>query len=88
MMPFMRTTIDIKDAILDALKERAHLEKRPMTKVVNDVLEKGLAAPTKQTKKVRLKTYGLGIRPAFRGMSLNQVYDQLETEDHLRVAEE
>ncbi|MEO0509286.1 MAG: hypothetical protein AAF065_05460 [Verrucomicrobiota bacterium] len=58
-----------------------------MTKVVNEILERGLSTPSKPKKRVRLKTHAVGIRPAYRGISLNQVYDQLETEEYLHVAE-
>ena len=84
----MRTTIDINDALLDSLKEKAKTEGRPMTKIVNETLERGLCSPEKSKKKVRIKTHAVGIRPAYRGMSMNQMYDQLESEDHLKVAEE
>lgn len=88
MMRIMRTTIDINDALLDKLKERALEEQRPMTKIVNETLEKGLSAPPKNKKKIRIQTHAVGIRPAYRGMSMNQMYDQLESQDHLKVAEE
>lgn len=87
-MRFMRTTIDINDAILDALKQRAKTEGRPMTKVVNDTLERGLSTGPKPKKKVRIKTHAVGIRAAYRGMSMNQLYDQIESDHHLKVAEE
>lgn len=87
-MHIMRTTIDIKNALLDKLKQRALEEQRPMTKIVNETLEKGLSTPTKNKKKVHLQTHAVGIRPAYRGMSMNQMYDQLESQDHLKVAEE
>ncbi|PXA03518.1 hypothetical protein DDZ13_11070 [Coraliomargarita sinensis] len=88
MMRFIRTTIDINDALLDALKQRARTEGRPMTKIVQETLERGLSAPSKEIKRRRIKTHAVGIRAAYRGMSMNQVYDQLESEDHLKVAEE
>ena len=87
-MRFMRTTIDINDALLDTLKQRARHEGRPMTKVLNEALERGLAAASKRKKKVRIKTHAVGIRPAYRGMSMNQLYDQIESDHHLKVAEE
>jgi hypothetical protein len=87
MMRLMRTTFDINDALLDSLKEQAKSEGRPVTRIVNETLERGLAGESKNKKKVRIKTHGVGIRPAYRGMSMNQMYDQLESEAHLKVAE-
>jgi hypothetical protein len=86
-MHFMRTTIDINDALLDRLKEVAREQGRPVTKLVNEVLERGLSSPKRKPPKIRIQTYPVGIRPAYRGMSMNQMYDQLETEDYLKVAE-
>jgi len=86
-MRYMRTTLDINDALLGLLKEQAKSEGRPVTKIVNEILERGLAADPKTKKKVRIKTHAVGIRPAYRSMSMNQMYDQLESEAHLKVAE-
>lgn len=55
MMRFMRTTIDINDALLDSLKELAKSEGRLVTKIVNETLERGLAAELNSKKKVRIK---------------------------------
>jgi hypothetical protein len=89
MVFFMRTTLNINDALLDELKERARQDKRPMTKIVEETLRKGLSAtsPTSAPKK-SIRTYAVGIKPAYQGMSMNQLYDQLESEDQFKVAEE
>jgi hypothetical protein len=84
----MRTTINISDALLEELKERSRSSRRPMTAVVNEVLARGLAAGPARAGPVRIPTFKVGIKPAYRGMSLNQLYDQLEAEDGLKVAEE
>lgn len=84
----MRTTIDINDATLATLKERAAASKRPFRQVVEETLQLGLAAKPKSTRPVRIPTYPVGIKAAYRGMSLNQLYDQVEAEKHLKLAEE
>jgi hypothetical protein len=38
-------------------------------------------------RKIRIKAYPAGIKAACRGMSLNQLYDQLEAERTLKAAE-
>lgn len=83
----MRTTIDISDAILAELRKKALENRRPFRRVVEETLQLGLAAEQKSAKPVILKTYPVGIKAAYRGVSLNQLYDQLESEDNLRVAE-
>jgi hypothetical protein len=88
MMFFMRTTLNINDALLNELKERARKEKRPMTKVIEETLRNGLSAsPSQPSKKRKIRTHAVGIKPAYRGMSMNQLYDQLESEDRFKVAE-
>jgi hypothetical protein len=84
----MRTTIDISDALLAELRQRAAKTGQPFRKVVEEALQLGLAGKAKATRKPSLPTYPVGIKPAYRGVSLNQLYDQLEAESHLKVAEE
>jgi hypothetical protein len=84
----MRTTIDINDALLTELRQRASKTGKPFKKVVEETLQLGLAGKSKAVRKPRLATYPVGIKPAYRGVSLNQLYDQLEAENHLNVAEE
>lgn len=84
----MRTTIDINDALLAELRQRAAKTGQPLRQVVEDVLQIGLAGTPKLPKKPHVPTYPVGIKPAYRGVSLNQLYDQLEAENHLQVAEE
>jgi len=90
MMLLMRTTLNINDALLEELKNRARAENRPMKKIVEETLRRGLAQSVQpNTKRKRhIKSYPVGIKPAYRGMSMNQLYDQLESEDQFKVAEE
>lgn len=87
MMRIMRTTIDINDAILEELKTRARNQRLPLRKVVDAALRCGLRAPTPDKPELEIPVFAVGIKPAYRGVSMNQLYDQLESEDHLKVAE-
>lgn len=87
MMLFMRTTFDINDALLEELREQSRLRKQSMRRVLEDTLRRGLAAPVTPDHPVRLTTFPIGIKPAYQGMSMNQLYDQVESEDTLKVAE-
>lgn len=87
MMSLMRTTFNISDAVLDALRDRARELKRPLNKVVEDSLQRGLAAAAQPAPPIKIPTFSVGIKPAYRGMSMNQLYDQLEAEDITKVAE-
>jgi hypothetical protein len=90
MMRFMRTTLNISDGLLEELRELARTEKLPMTKVVEKTLRRGLSkgADPDSRYQPQMRTYEVGIKPAYRGMSMNQLYDQLESETTLEVAEE
>ena len=81
MMPKMRTTLNISDALLEELKDRARRSGRPMRQVLEQALRRGLSADEASSPKpVAIKPFRLGLKPAHRGMSLNQIYDQLEAE--------
>jgi hypothetical protein len=82
----MRTTIDISDGLLHELREVSRRRKRPFREVLEETLQRGLSAQSAplRGRPTRLKTYRVGIKPAYRGTSMNQLYDQLEADDALR----
>jgi hypothetical protein len=90
MMLFMRTTLNINDGLLEELRELARSEKLPMTKVVERTLRRGLSkgSAVGSGYQPQMSTYEVGIKPAYQGMSMNQLYDQLESETILGVTEE
>lgn len=80
----MRTTINISDGILSELREIARKRRRPFREIVEETLQKGLGAaatPSTHGKPVRIQTHRVGVKPAYHGLSLNQLYDQIEAED-------
>ncbi len=83
----MRTTINISEGILEELRSLAESSGRPFRKVMEETLQRGLAARPTARARVTIESYPVGIKPAFKGMSMNQVYDQLEAEETLKVAE-
>jgi hypothetical protein len=74
----MRIAIDINDAILAKLREKAVRSRRPICQVVEGVLKLGLAVKPTSANPAQ-KTYPVGIKTAFRGVRMNQCYDQLES---------
>lgn len=78
----MRTTIDINDALLKELRKRAKRTGRSFRELVEESLQLGLAQSSKPKPKKRfeVKTHALALKPGFRGVSLNQIYDQIEAE--------
>lgn len=78
----MRTTINISDGILSELRERARQRKRPFREIVEETIQRGLGAvPPSSEKTVTLQTHRVGIKPAYQGLSMNQLFDQIESED-------
>jgi len=81
MMPSMRTTLNISDALLEELRDRSRRSGRPLRQVVEDALRRGLSSGEADGGRVRIAPFRLGVKPAWRGMSMNQLYDQLEVEN-------
>jgi hypothetical protein len=77
---FVRTTLDISDATLRELRRRAADEGRPFKAVVEEALQAGLAARRRHRRRFRVVPLNPGIKPAYRALSMNQLYDQLEAE--------
>lgn len=78
----MRTTIDISDALLRDLREQAAASRRPFRAVVEEALQRGLAAFSAEPagRRVRIVPHPAGIKAPYRAMSMNQLCDQLESE--------
>lgn len=78
----MRTTINISDGILTELHERARQRRRPFREILEETIQRGLSAtPPSSVQPVNIQTHRVGIKPAYQGLSLNQLYDQIEAED-------
>jgi len=81
----VRTTINISDGILSELHERARQRRRPFREILEETLQRGLSAsPPSSVKQVSIQTHHLGIKPAYQGVSMNQLYDQIEAEDAVK----
>lgn len=82
----MRTTVDINDALLRELRERSRLQDRSFRDLLEHTLRVGLAQMDKpgEHARFRVSPHALGIKPGFRGMSMSQLYDQIEAEDTAR----
>ena len=77
----VRTTINISDGILSELHERARQRRRPFREILEETIQRGLSATTPSSEKhVSIQTHRVGIKPAYRGLSMNQLYDQIEAE--------
>jgi predicted DNA-binding ribbon-helix-helix protein len=56
-----RTTLILEDACMDALKDLAHREGRPLTRVVNEILVEGVRRRARRPAiRVRIPTFRMG----------------------------
>lgn len=78
----MRTTLTLDDDIADSLKERARLLDLPFRQVVNDALRRGISPAVQEDRSVlRVTPLRGGFRPGVDPLRLNQLNDQLETQE-------
>jgi hypothetical protein len=73
MMLFMRTTLNISDALLEELREQSQRTGRTLRQVTEDALRRGLSSQDAPARKVRITPFRVGVKPAYRGMSMNQL---------------
>jgi len=78
----MRTILDINDAALAELRAKAAVEGKPFKKLVNETLRLGMAAKSPKPMRFRVIPLNPSIKPAYLGLSMNQLYDPLEAETH------
>jgi hypothetical protein len=78
----VRTTLNINDALLKELRQYANSSGKTFRSVVEQALVLGLAQQmrAKPKRKFRVRPHSLQMKPGFRGMSMNQLYDQIESE--------
>lgn len=85
----MRTTLTIDDDLAGILQQRARQEGRSFKEVVNSLLRAGIAAsgePAEPRRKIDVVTRPLGLKAGYDPDKLNQLVDELESEDLLRKA--
>ena len=81
----MRTTLTLDPDVAQKLKARTAAEKTTFKRVVNQALRRGLSAPEKGAKKpFRVMAHSMGLRPGVDVHKLNQLADEMETQDFVR----
>ena len=79
----MRTTLTLDDDLADSLKEQARSQNKPFKRVVNDTLRRGMSPGSESPPMPRYRVVPnqSGLAPGVDPMKLNQLNDQLETEE-------
>ena len=75
--------MNISDALLADLKARASETGGTFREVLEETLRLGLAAGRSGRLEFRVKAHPLGLKRGYHGVSLNQLYDQMEAEGSL-----
>ncbi len=79
----MRTTLTIDDDLAAQIQEKRRRHGYSLKRVINSLLREGLQSRQErpQAKKYRTRVRKLGLRPGFDPVKLNQLVDELETEE-------
>ncbi|OFX21527.1 MAG: hypothetical protein A2V77_05270 [Anaeromyxobacter sp. RBG_16_69_14] len=82
----MRTTVTLDPDVATKLKQLAHKSRRSFKAVLNESLRRGLAAQARSAtaSPFVVEPHSGGFRPGVDPAKLNQLVDQLETEDFAR----
>jgi uncharacterized protein with von Willebrand factor type A (vWA) domain len=74
----MRTTLDIEDALLRRLKEKAAREGQTLQRVANDLLRQGLARrPSRGTYRLELGGWAADPPPGVDRLDRDKLWDLL-----------
>ena len=76
----MRTTLDIDDDLIIAVKELAKREKTTIGKVVSRLILESLASDTKKPRKITYRN-GIPILPSRGVIVTNELIDQIRDEE-------
>ncbi|PYQ96389.1 MAG: antitoxin [Acidobacteria bacterium] len=82
----MRTTLTLEPEIAARLKSEVRRTGRPLKTVVNEALRRGLGLMGKPSRRVRfeVRPHAFGFRPGIDLERLNQLADELDTEEAAR----
>jgi predicted transcriptional regulator len=80
-----RTTVRLDDDLMRQLKERAKRDNISLTRLINDVIRRGLKSDGKPRKRKRFvqKTYNMGL-PLVDITHTNALLDELDVEEFRR----
>ena len=72
--------MNISDAVLQELRTLSESTRRPFRAVVEETIQRGLSREHGGRRKISITPHPVGVKPALRGMSMNQLFDQIEAE--------
>ncbi len=85
----MRTTVTLEPDVAAKLKEYAHRRRASFKAALNELLRRGLAAQegaVTAKRRFKVEAHAGGFKPGVDAAKLNQLVDQLESDDFVRRA--
>lgn len=84
----MRTTVTLEPDLAKKVKALAHRLGVSFKQALNEVIRRGLNAPVRREPRTQftVKPHAGGFRPGIDPGKLNQLVDQLDTEDFIAEA--
>lgn len=81
----MRTTLTLDDDVADFLRAQSRLHDKPFKQMVNETLRRGMAPELRRPARARYRVEPnrSAFLPGVDPRRLNQLSDQLETEDFI-----
>jgi hypothetical protein len=80
----MRTTLTIEPDVAQQIRRRMAQTGHPLRRVINDALRIGLSSDKKTEVRFKVEPHSFGFKPGIDSDKLNQLVDDLETEEFLK----
>jgi hypothetical protein len=74
----MRTTLTLDPDVVRLIEDAVHQERRPMKRVINDALRRGLARPALPREPYHLVAHESSLRPGLDLAGFNRLADEME----------
>ncbi|HZN18239.1 MAG TPA: hypothetical protein VFB84_08660 [Micromonosporaceae bacterium] len=74
----MRTTLTLDPDVMRLIEDAVHRERRPMKRVINDALRRGLARSTSPREPYHLVPHKSSLCPGLDLAGFNRLADELE----------
>ncbi len=83
MMPYMRTTLTLEPDVEQLIRQEMRQTNSSMKAVVNNALRLGLGVRGKRPRppRFRVEPHAFGFRPGVDRDRLNQLVDEMETDE-------
>jgi len=74
----MRTTLTLDPDVVRLIEDAVHRERRPLKRVINDALRRGLARPAPAREPYHLAPHESSLRPGLDLAGFNRLADEID----------